>query len=982
MEERIIFEVDFNLSEAGKQAILFAKKVAGLRKEQDDLKKSYKAGEIGIDDYTAQTLNLQNAIKSATREQKAAVREVELQTKANEANALSYNSISAQLALAQKNLIKLGDTFKLNEDGTLELNEAFKEQFDEVERLKTAQLTFDKAIRNGSTNVGNYERSITDAFKSVNLFGVSIGDAGENLGDVFKNGVNTAKSALDGLYKAVLANPITLIFGLLALAVVAVVTAFTSTEKGANKVSQIFAKFTPIINAVYSALAGVGEVIFNVIDAFATLATYFGGFEKEAKQAEALEKGLQDVARAQIKLDAQNKQAIASQEKLKSLRDDESKSFEERIKANDALGKNIEANYKDQLANAKKELALEEEKLKLKPENLRGAEDLKKVEGARSKLAEISEDFYGRITEQIVNQVSLLKDSLTVQADISDALTEQRILTGKIAEGSAEELTIRKKAVQQRLDIELQQFDKEKKLSKLSRDEKLKFLAKTNTNAELLILQANNSQLELDKDFREAQVEKYTEYLEKQKELRESYLNQQLAGFELQVEKEAQGTVAKIEAEKVLIRESSKAKIENEKLVGNELLLEKQKTSNLILEKDAEIGEMALSQVQARLERATILDEKNVTAQIALLEYNSERKIENEKLVGETLLLETAKTEKAISDLNEQKRVKDAQASLLDIQNIVNTEKAKIDAQRFAIEQTSENELVKQEMLLQFRKDTLLQLQSAEQESALAQFEFDLEFTAKSEGEKEALKIQYAQQSIDIERKYAEDSKAITAELKNADLSRLSSAKDTFANLKGLFAEQSLAYKVFATSEALVSTYLAANKTLAAFSGIPIPGYAFLQAGITIAQGLLTVAKINGVKLAKGGSMEFAEGGAMGIFGGNSHQNGGTKGVFSDGTQIEVEKGELFAVVNKKNTALLSNLSALNSFGGNGTPFFEGGGVLGSQVASIGSDLVTTNMQNESLLNALASMPAPQVEITEIIKAQKRVNVTETISSQ
>ena len=50
--------------------------------------------------------------------------------------------------------------------------------------------------------------------------------------------------------------------------------------------------------------------------------------------------------------------------------------------------------------------------------------------------------------------------------------------------------------------------------------------------------------------------------------------------------------------------------------------------------------------------------------------------------------------------------------------------------------------------------------------------------------------------------------------------------------------------------------------------------------------------------------------------------------MFSDGTRVEVERGEAFVVVNRKNTPLLRTLSEVNARNGNGVPFMERGGVL------------------------------------------------------
>lgn len=106
----------------------------------------------------------------------------------------------------------------------------------------------------------------------------------------------------------------------------------------------------------------------------------------------------------------------------------------------------------------------------------------------------------------------------------------------------------------------------------------------------------------------------------------------------------------------------------------------------------------------------------------------------------------------------------------------------------------------------------------------------------------------------------------------------------------------------------------------------PVAGtvLAFIQAAAATVRAGLASAKVQSQKFARG-TLQYAR---TGIFGGKPHSAGGTKGYFEDGTQVEVESGEAWAVVNKKNTPLLRALSFVNSIGGHGKPFFREGGVM------------------------------------------------------
>lgn len=132
---------------------------------------------------------------------------------------------------------------------------------------------------------------------------------------------------------------------------------------------------------------------------------------------------------------------------------------------------------------------------------------------------------------------------------------------------------------------------------------------------------------------------------------------------------------------------------------------------------------------------------------------------------------------------------------------------------------------------------------------------------------------------------------------------------------------------------------------------------------------------INQGKAAKGG-----------IFGGESHANGGTKGYFDDGTQIEVEKGELFAVVNKRNTSMLRYLNDLNTFGGNGNSFFERGGVKTFAGGGIGFSGVANSVEQSQgtvaqMVEIIQNLPNPVVVVQDINQVQSDVNQVEVIAT-
>lgn len=124
---------------------------------------------------------------------------------------------------------------------------------------------------------------------------------------------------------------------------------------------------------------------------------------------------------------------------------------------------------------------------------------------------------------------------------------------------------------------------------------------------------------------------------------------------------------------------------------------------------------------------------------------------------------------------------------------------------------------------------------------------------------------------------------------------------------------------------------------------------------------------------------KFAKGG---VFGGKSHSDGGTKGVFEDGTRIEVEKDESFFILNKRATPLISHLSNINQSTG-GVPLMAKGGAVkfangGVIMNSITGQIDNQYTQQNAFMKAVRNMPNPVVSVQDISTAQMNVAVVES----
>lgn len=233
-----------------------------------------------------------------------------------------------------------------------ELKKQFKATNDESERQKIGEKIvsindklkeMDESIGVYSRNVGNYASAFTDGLKKI----------GEKFA-ALNNPMALAKKgvlAVNGAFKALIANPIGAVITAIVVTVKALVAAFKSNEEASNKLKKAFSAFEPVINAVKNALGYVVNIIGDALIAISKLAE--GVRSAGVKIAEFL-----------------NKIGLVSDETLKSIKD------------------NIAA-QKDALSESRKlteeEIALEQRK---RDEMVKTAEKNAEISELKAKAAE------------------------------------------------------------------------------------------------------------------------------------------------------------------------------------------------------------------------------------------------------------------------------------------------------------------------------------------------------------------------------------------------------------------------------------------------------------------------------------------------------------------------------------------------------------------------------------------------------------------
>ena len=443
-EKIVIASLDLDVDELVKRASETKKAIDALRQSNRDLAKAegdnsaaIATNEAELRNLTAQYRRQSTAVSSMIGQNSELLNSQQAITIALDKEINSVNDARASNA----ELLKLRNELNLStEEGQRTLlllngalnknNEFIKQNASELEKQKI--------------NIGNYGNAFTEAAQSINrLNGGLLGFASRaheagGAGVLLKTALGGMTGSLLQLIKAslaFLATPLGAALGLLTGAFLAVKAAMNRSEEAGGKVSKLFAILGGVFNTVLKVLQPLGEfVIDKLVGAFETLgkvaegasklvssALSFLGFDEAAKSVDEFTnstkesiKASQDLANAEKELEKAQRNARLIQlqfqkdaEKLRQIRDDETKSIAERIKANDDLGATLQKQIGEELKIAQLRLEVVNKQI---AQQGKTKELLDAQAEALTEIVDIEERITGQQSEQLVNRVALLKE--------------------------------------------------------------------------------------------------------------------------------------------------------------------------------------------------------------------------------------------------------------------------------------------------------------------------------------------------------------------------------------------------------------------------------------------------------------------------------------------------------------------------------------------------------------------------------------------
>jgi hypothetical protein len=472
------------------------------------------------------------------------------------------------------------------------------------------------------------------------------------------------------------------------------------------------------------------------------------------------------------------------------------------------------------------------------------------------------------------------------------------------------------------------------------------------------LTETEKENLEKQKEAREAAAKKAEEAAKKAEEQRKAALEAKKKDLDAQIELEINKENTSREALEKLLQQRLEVELKSGKFSNAEkekLRQDNKKKVEEALKADTEAEQKAFQERYKQFQDAQKFEvdsKKSTIDQLKALygeNSNEARKAQDElfalqqkQLEDEKLFLEAKKT------LSQDEKNRLAQI-VIDQQNLTtaivveNQKRIRSDAEvalKAAESEKSKNDAVYQEKMKGAQFDLELQQSLLNSKIAADQAYYQqllsiegltAEERKKIEADYTATKRANAETQVDIEKKKTD-----------AELALLDAFANGLSVVSDIVGKQTVAGKALSVAASLIATYSAIAKQLSAFAGVPVPGYAIVQAVATGLVGFKAVADIikTPVPAPKGGGSSVQTDTPRKLASGGMIEGPGTSR--SDSIPALLSNGE--SVINAQSTELFRPLlSTINSIGGGKR--FADGGIAASYTQSQAMSSLTNSIQ-------------------------------------
>ena len=934
MERIKLAQVDIDVDALIEKSAEARKRLLEISNEMKSLKDTLDKGNISIDEYakrltvlTAEQKIQSNELRVYDNLVKGHIETEAKKTQSNKKVSGSIKELGA--ALSQNKLIyqQLSEEEREAADVGGKLLAVIQEQDKKYKELQ-------KSIGNNQVDVGNYRQAILDAIGDNQAFGTSMNSVINNfntmkvqiiaLANPFVNFVQTGRLAAPAMNAAAVATSKTSLamkilrgavistgIGALVVALGSLISYFTSTQEGIDKVNKVLTPLKVLFQTLWGVVQNVGKALVEAFTHPKQLLLDLGKFMQEQiiNRATAIIdafKGLGNILTGNVK------------EGIKQVGD---AALQAATGVKDVVGKVKEAGkaVSDTIGEAiKRGQRIEEINQKLSASEADFIEQTAKLKQEFKEQNMIAED----TTKTFAEREAAARKSIEIQKKINKLATDRNDLE--------QELLNLKFASNDTSDADRAELAKKKAELAEQRTAMVEAVTTQNNKVNTIHKAAADEQAKQRKEASDKAIAWLKQELEWQKEAIEDYVKTNSA-------------VAKSMQERLDIEEKG--------MRDRLAILETEKTKGLIKQRDYEKQkrdieqeflkvktELSIEAVKKEAEQYEMLNADKFDTEEALQEAIYQKKVE--ALEKEKQLKQEARDWDYNAEEEHQEKLQELKADYQGKLQELKVKQEKEDENNRNIQKEAE----KAQRDFDFA-DKLMSLQ----EQGAAEWEIQAEqLRQKHEKEREELDESLDNNKISHEMYYNQLNLLIRKQAKEeldlkkkTEESKLALTQSVLGQIKGMTGEHTALSKAAAIAEATINTYLGVSKAIS--QGMPMGA---VTAAITLAAGMANVQKIV--------STETDKYEAGGLIVGKSHASGGVPFTVAGRGGFEAEGGEY--IINKRATAMyFPVLEAINKSAGYGSynPVYMAAGGVIKQPTTIQTEIKELKIDFDKMMNAI-----------------------------
>ena len=934
MERIKLAQVDIDVDALIEKSAEARKRLLEISNEMKSLKDTLDKGNISIDEYAKRLTVLTAEQKIQSDELRVydnlVKGHIETEAKKTQSNKKVSGSIKELgAALSQNKLIyqQLSEEEREAADVGGKLLAVIQEQDKKYKELQ-------KSIGNNQVDVGNYRQAILDAIGANSDLGASLnsltngfttlkdklalvkapfenyvkyGKLSAPTMEQMSNATNKSATSLKILRGAVISTGI----GALVVALGSLISYFTSTQEGIDKVNKVLTPLKVLFQTLWGVVQNVGKALVEAFTHPKQLLLDLGKFMQEQiiNRATAIIdafKGLGNILTGNFK-EGFKQVGDAALQAATGVKDVVGKVKEAGKAVSDTIGEAIKRGQRIEEINQKlsaSEADFIEQTAKLKQEFKEQnmiAEDTTKTFAEREAAARKSIEIQKKINKLATDRNDLEQELLNLKFASNDTSDADRAELAKKKAELAEQRTAMVEAV-------TTQNNKVNTIHKAAADEQAKQRKEASDKAIAWLKQE----------------------LEWQKEAIEDYVKTNSA-------------VAKSMQERLDIEEKG--------MQDRLALLDKEKANGLIKQREYERqkrdieqdylkvrNELTIEAVQKEAEQYEMLNADKFNTEEALQEAIYQKKVE--ALEKEKMLKQEARDWDYNAEEEHQEKLQELKADYQGKLQELKVKQEKEDENNRNIQKEAE----KAQRDFDFA-DKLMSLQ----EQGATELEIEAEqLRQRHEKEREELDESLDNNKISHEMYYNQLNLLIRKQAKEeldlkkkTEESKLALTQSVLGQIKGMTGEHTALSKAAAIAEATINTYLGVSKAIS--QGMPMGA---VTAAITLAAGMANVQKIV--------STEADKYEAGGLIVGKSHASGGVPFTVAGRGGFEAEGGEY--IINKRATAMyFPVLEAINKSAGYGSynPVYMAAGGVIKQPTPIQTEIKELKIDFDKMMNAI-----------------------------